>query len=184
MVLVLQSVDGDIYEALIEACKPVIYKAINSRYISGYDQDDLFQEASMVLMKSIESYRFDTDMRFLPYYSHCLMNHFNSLGRKSLANKRKSLNSAVSMDYVSEQSGTEVVHSAFVSPDCDPADHSIALETYKEYTSNLSKFELKVFKLYLLNHSFDYIAQTLGVDVSKVKSAIYRCSNKLRKSLC
>lgn len=144
----------------------------------------MFQEASIVLVKAIENYRFDTDMRFLPYYSHCLMNHFNSLGRKSLANKRRSLNNAVSMDYISELSGSEFVHSSFVSPDSDPADQSIATETFEEYASRLSKLEMEVFKLYLVNHSFDKIAETLGIDVSKVKSAVYRCSSKLKNSLC
>lgn len=182
IVLVLKSVDGDIYETLIDACKPIIYKAIGSRYISGYDQDDLFQEASIVLMKSIESYRFETDMRFQQYFSRCLMNHLNSLGRKSIADKRKSMNDAISMDYFTEVTGTEFSKSSRTVPYLDPADEAIAQESFKEYASKLSKFEMEVFKLYLKNHSFLNIASTLDEDVDKVKSAVYRCSNKLRKT--
>lgn len=183
MVLVLQSIDGDIYETLIENVKPVIYKAISTRYISGYDHDDLFQEACMVLMRAIETYCFETDTRFIPYFSRCLNNHFNSLGRKTLTNKRRSLDSAVSMDYISEAFGKEFSRASFANSYSNPADQAIALETYKEYVSKLSKFENEVFRLYLLNHSFKEMATILGQDVPKIKSAVYRCSNKLRKSL-
>src|SRR5699024_3199087 len=182
IVLVLKSVNGDIYESLIDSCKPIIYKSINKRYIAGYDQDDLFQEASMVLMKSIQTYRFDTDMRFQQYFGRCLINHLNSLGRKSIANKRKSMNEAVSMEYLTEVSGVEPTHSLRTAQFLNPEDETIAQESYREYTSTLSEFEKDVFKLYLTNHSFAAIAKSLDTDISKVKSAIYRCSKKLKQS--
>ena len=58
----------------------------------------------------------------------------------------------------------------------------MANESYQAYTSSLSKFEMDVFKLYLKNHSLDQIAQELGQDLVKVKSAVYRCNSKLKKS--
>lgn len=181
MVLVLQSVDGDVYQALVEECKPVIYKAIGGRYIAGYDQEDLFQEANIVLLRAIENYQFGSDIRFMPYFSHCLKNHYNSLGRKSLANKRKSLNQAISMDYLAEVSGHEFFLTK-LGKQFDPAEKMMAKESYQSYTSSLSKFEMDVFKLYLKNHSLDQIAQELGQDLVKVKSAVYRCNSKLKKS--
>lgn len=182
IVLVLKSVDGDIFESLIDSCKPIIYKSINNRYIAGYDKEDLFQEASMVLMKSIQTYRFETDMRFQQYFGRCLTNHLNSLGRKSIATKRKSMNEAISMEYMTEVSGVEPTQSTRAAYFLNPEEETIAQEAYREYTSILSEFENEVFMLYLTNHSFDTIAKLLGTDTSKVKSAIYRCSKKLKQS--
>lgn len=159
IVLVLKSVDGDIYNALINECKPIIYKAINSRFVSGLDEDDLFQEASIVLIESIKTYRFETDMRFQQYYSHCLINHFNSLGRKSMAKKRKSMTEAISVEHLKEISGIEIANDMRMKPE-DPLDKAIAQETFYEYTSSLSPFELEVFMLYLKNYSLEKNSQS------------------------
>lgn len=181
MVLVLQSVEGDVFEALIRICQPIIYKVMGNRYIAGYDHDDLVQEAHIVLLKAIDDYKFETDMRFQQYYGRCLTNHFNSLGRKSAADKRRSLNEAISMEYISETSGKEVSEES-LGLHHDPVESTIAKESYMSYAATLSDFEMAVFRLYLSNHSLDEIAEILGDRTDKVKSAVYRCSKKLRKT--
>lgn len=179
LVFMLKEFNEDPFTLLLKTCKPVMMNAINNRYIRGYDREDFFQEAKEVLVEAVKKYKFDTDLRFLQYYSMCLETHLNILVRKESAVKRRSIKEASSLDEFYEKTGVD----SFLdkSYDMNPENTAIANETFGEYILDLSTFEKEVFYNYLADLSYEEIAEKLDSTKTKVQNAFYRCGMKFRR---
>lgn len=173
LIFMLKTIKGDPFTLLVEICRPVMLNAINNRYIRGYDREDFFQEAKEVLVEAVKKYKFDTDLRFLQYYSMCLETHLNILVRKDSALKRRSIKEASSLDELFERTGVD--YSLGKDYDMNPENTAIANETFGKYISDLSTFEKEVFYRYLADLSYEEIAEQLNSTKTKVQNAFYRC---------
>lgn len=176
LVFVIQQVNGDPFEALLKYCEPVVLNAMKNRYIRGYDRDDFMQEAREVLIKAVKNYKFDTDLRFLQYFSMCLESHYNGLLRKDTALKRRSMKWAYSISEIDE--GQQLKPGG---AHLNPEGVLIAKEMLNDYLIGLSAFEREVFTYYLSDFSYEQIARKMNCNVDKAKAGVYRCSRKFKK---
>lgn len=165
------------FQVLLERCQPLIKRAISKRYIKGYDREDLYQEACVVLVEASQNYDFTKGMSFNQYACLCIDNHFQRLIRWNNAMKRKSTRDALSLDGVMEENGFQLAGPVHI---VQPEDRPIIVETIDEYITCLSSFEKKVCLNCYLGYSYDDIAIRLSCDRKKVLNAKHRCTEKFR----
>lgn len=178
LIFMVQYIDDSQFDKLFERCKPLLKKAVRKkRYIKGYDQDDLWQEACECFVEVTKKYDRTRGMCFSQYVSLSLDNHFNRLRRWNNALKRKSNLEALSLDGLVDQAGQHIMGS---SKELTPPDAVIVKESMSEYSEVLSKFEQIVSMLYMEGYSYDEISTELNCSREKVMNAKHRCSQKYK----
>lgn len=178
LIFQIQSGDDSVFPELLDRCESILKKSIYGKFIKGYDREDLYQEACLILVESTEKYDFERGMSFNQYVCLCLDNHFNRMIRWSNAIKRKSFRESLSLEGVLEDNGYQLVGS---SKGIQPEDKPIVNETMEEYIECLSSFEKEVCLYCFLGHSYDKIAEDLNCTREKVLNAKHRCTEKYRK---
>lgn len=169
----------DPFERLWEMCESMILSSIWKYYLSGYEDEDIRQEAGKVLVESIYRYELRKEgMKFLEYYDLSLRNHMGSLVRKDNTQTRKINKNTASLDSLVEEAGPNIMGTSSVTS--YPEDATLMKELLTNFLVELSPFEEKVFFSYLKGNSPDEITEELGSESGKVKNAMYRCSAKLK----
>lgn len=181
LVMLIQNVKETPFEKLIKLCEPITLSVMNRYFLPDYEREDVLQETRSVLIKAVETYEIEEGMRFLQYYHMSLSNHFNMLLRKEHAQKRKVSMKTTSLDRLIEDAGLHIQGTS--SNTTYPEDAAIAKETYSNYLIDLSPFETKVFCLYLNGKDQKEIVEELNSTLQKVRSALYRCSQKLKTAI-
>ncbi|PRY82363.1 sigma-70 family RNA polymerase sigma factor [Alkalibacterium olivapovliticus] len=178
LIFQIQSGDDAAFSVLLERCQPIIRRTTFRRYIKGYDREDLYQEACVVLVEASQKYDFSKGMSFNQYACLCIDNHFHRLIRWNNAMKRQSIRDALSLEGVMEDNGYQLAgHSNVVQPE----DRPIIEETAEEYFTCLSSFEKEVCLYCYMGYSYDDIAEKLNCSRNKVLNAKHRCTEKYRK---
>lgn len=70
------------FEAFVAQYNPMMYKFINNTFVSGYEREDLYQEALMVLYTTIQNFDETKGAAFSTYLYTNLRNMFVNLIRK------------------------------------------------------------------------------------------------------
>lgn len=174
----IQSGESHLYSLLFEQCQPIIKRTTYRRYIKGYERDDLYQEACLVIVQASQKYESNKGMNFNQYVCLCIDNHFHRLIRWNNAVKRQSIRESLSLEGVIEEKGYQL---AGFAQSVQPEDGPIINETVEEYLASLSPFEKKVCLNCYLGYSYDDIAEKLNCTRSKVLNAKHRCTEKYRK---
>lgn len=178
MVVQIQSGDYSLFPDVLERSDALLRKSTFRRFIKGYERDDLFQEACLILVEAVEKFDRNKGMSFNQYVCLCLDNHFNRLVRKSNAIKRRSFKESLSLETILEDKGYQL---ADPSKTIQPEDKPIVNETMEEYIKYLSSFEKDVCLYCFLGYSYEKIAKDLDCTKEKVMNAKHRCTEKYRK---
>lgn len=181
LVRTIQQLNGDPFSRLMEMCAPVTMSLVSKYFITGYEPDDIMQEARWALLKSAKTFKDSEGMEFTRFYHMNLTNHLNMLVRSEHANKRKVNIMANSLDEIKEDVGDYVQGSSCIMT--HPEDALIAKEAYEEYLIKLSPFERSVFKKIIEGSSLTQIAEQLKSSKTQVKNAWYRCGIKFKKKM-
>lgn len=174
----IQSGESQLYPELFDQCQPIIKRTTYRRYIKGYERDDLYQEACLVIVQASQKYECNKGMNFNQYVCLCIDNHFHRLIRWNNAVKRRSIRESLSLEGVIEENGYQLVG---FSQAIQPEDKPIINETVEEYLCKLSTFEKEVCLNCYLGYSYDDIAEKLNCTRNKVVNAKHRCTEKYRK---
>lgn len=178
LIFQIQSGDNTAFPLLFERCQPLIRRATFRRYIKGYDREDLYQEACLVLVESFQKYDVKKGMSFNQYACLCIDNHFHRLIRWNNAMKRLSIRNSLSLEGVMEDNGFQLVGPSHT---IQPEDRPIIEETVDDYLTCLSPFEKEVCLNCYLGYSYDDIAEKLKCSRKMVVNAKHRCTEKFRK---
>ena len=181
LVCTIQQLNGDPFNRLIEMCAPVTMSLISKYFITGYEPDDIMQEARWALLKSAKIFKAGGDMEFKQFYHMNLTNHFNMLVRSEHANKRKVNIKVNSLDELMNDIGDYVQGSSCIMT--HPEKVIVAKEAYEEYLMTLSPFERNVFNKIIDGSSLTQIAEQLKSSKTQVKNAWYRCGIKFKKKM-
>lgn len=167
---------------LISRYSPLIASTARKYFLTGYDHEDLLQEGNMVLYRTLDRYESDNNVTFGHYLKQNVVNEFNSLLRKSMADKRKVDRLAVSLEAMSDAQDKTYWENYInqESYDC-PEELAILKEQISTYKSTLSRMEIRVFELYLQGLSASEIAKKLDWPTPKAYNALSRCKKKLIK---
>lgn len=180
LVLKAQQGDQNAFAELLEAYDPLIGAMVSKFKISGMsdaDEEDLRQEAILAFYSSLISYDPNiSGVEFGLYAKVCICNRLVSQMRIL---KRHLSYSIVSYD-------TEKLLDRLVS-DEDPAARIAEIESERSLlrliNDNLSKYEQRVFRMYVSGMSAAKMAEKLDSNEKSVNNAVYRIRKKLKTIL-
>ena len=175
-----QKGDQNAFARLLEAYDPLISATISKFKISGMsdaDEEDLRQEAVLAFYSSLVSYDPNiSGVEFGLYAKVCICNRLVSQMRIL---KRHLRHSVISYD-------TENLLRQLAS-DEDPAARIAELESERSLlrliNDNLSKYEQRVFRMYVSGMSASEMAKKLDSNEKSVNNAVYRIRKKLKTIL-
>jgi RNA polymerase sporulation-specific sigma factor len=183
----------------IEKRMTVKIKQISYRFrIPGSNVKDVYQESLYALRyKAIKDYDETRGNDTGPYPFDkfavlCIRRHLSTKLKSSYQNKKKVLNSSISLDQDRSDSSddslvlSDIVHSQDGSV-LDDIEHSEYFKNlFKKLYEKLSKFEKQVFLLYIEKYSYDEISDKINKDkktktkinVKSVDNALSRIKHK------
>ncbi len=192
------------YNEIEKRIKIKIGYIIKQFYIPGHNHDDIFQEALYALrFKAIPDYDGSKGLRETPYPFDkfamlCIRRHLSTILKSSFQNKRKALNTSLSLDQDRGSYDDENLYLVDIIPKTNSSIIEIIGE--KEYYKNLisklyqrlSRLEKNVFTLYIYKYSYDEITAKINkvykgkeakkkVNVKSVDNALSRIKIKAKE---
>jgi RNA polymerase sigma factor (sigma-70 family) len=181
LILAVRNGDQKAFVSLLEQYSPLIEASVNMFCYDGLpandtanDKDDFRQEASVAFYKSVLTYDLNKeDVEFGLYAKICVCN------------------ALISQIRIAKRIPTEVqeLSDNLISSDTheDPSSRILEEERlrflFKVIRNTLSKYEYKVWELYLSGCSTSEIAKKLNAESKSISNAIYRIRVKLKESL-
>lgn len=181
--------DVEAQNYLVEKYRPMILKKSRTYFLIGGDRDDIIQEGMIGFYKAIRDYKPNMSASFKHFAEICVTRQMITAVRASTRQKHIPLNTYVSFDKapVDDESSSELFQQSMKNPDGNPEQLIIGKEDFEYLESiidrSLSKFEKKVFILYLRGLSYRMISEVLSKDIKSIDNAIQRVKRKLEKSL-
>ena len=144
------------------------------------DEEDLFQEGMIALLKAVRNYRENGSGSFRTFAAVCVNNKLSSALTAYFRHKNAPMREYVSLN------GERLPEDPALTDGADPEALVIQSEEAKDRSRRiqnlLSLFERQVLKLYLSSYSYDEMASQLGSSVKAVDNALQRVRRKLRGS--
>ena len=173
----------DAFETLFSKYSPIVYKLFKEYYIQGFDFDDWIQEGQIVCYHSIASFDLDKGFSFGSFFKLNFKRHIISIIRHQNALKRKLDFSAVSLEGTLEEQGEHCLIKEN-NIQVNAMEYVLIRDTLKSFIEQLSKFERKVFKLYVKGLSCKEISTLLVCPIARVNNALDRIKKKMKVHLC
>lgn len=178
--------DREAEEALAGRYLQLVRAYARPYFLVGGDSEDLIQEGTIGLLAAIRCFSPEAGASFKTFAVHCIKSRLLSAVKSASRLKHSPLNESLSLEQLSEDSSTPLS----VFPELfrnSPEDVVLARESkeelYSAFSSCLSKFEMKVLKLYFEGLSYTDIAARLGKDeVKSVDNAVQRIRRKLARN--
>ena len=185
------------YNEIEKRVKLKITYIVGKFYIPGLNYDDILQEALFALrFKAIPDYNKDKGTGTTPYPFDnfailCIRRHLSTILKSSFQNKRKALNTSLSLDENRGSHDDEDLYLSDIVPHIE--GNIIEMLGEKEYYKNLfnklyvrlSKLEKNVFILYAYKYSYDEITDKINKDCrakgSKKRVSIKSIDNSLSR---
>jgi len=172
------------YNEIEKRIRSKIFYITRQFYIPGCSSDDVLQEALYALRyKAIPDYdgtkgRGDTFYPFDKFAALCIRRHLSTLLKSCFQNKRKTLNTSLSLDQDRTNLSDDNLHLSDIIPRTEGTVDSLLGD--KEYYNNLFKklfmelsvMERRVYKLYIRKYSYE--------EISDIINKFYK-KNKIRK---
>lgn len=161
-------------EALILRYMSYVRSFSRSYFLAGGDFEDIIQEGMIGVVKAISQFDASRHASFRTFAASCIKNRIYSAIRNSNRSKNLPLNNYISIE-------TLLLSDSQASP--DPAEGVISEEAYRELRERvkelLSKFEQRVFDLYLEGLSYSEISEKVAKPEKSVDNAVCRIRRKL-----
>ena len=175
-----QSGDQKAFAKLLDIYEPLIASMISKFRIDGVsdtDAEDLRQEATLAFYSALVSYDFSiSEVEFGLYAKVCICNRLVSQIR--ILKKH--------IDHSAKVSDPDELLHNLAELD-DPSARIVELQQEKSLlkliNDNLSKYEQRVFKMYVSSMSNAEMAKKLGCSEKSVSNAVYRIRKKLKELL-
>jgi len=192
------------YNEILRRMKPDLCRISHKFFIPGCSYDDIYQESLWALRyKAIKDYdrtkgRDGKPYPFNKFANLCIRRHLSSALQRSFRKKQEILNTSISLDQ--NRSNNDGEDSLFLSDILSTGDKDV-LETLgqREYYKNLfnnlflrlSKFEKRVFCLYVRKYSYEDITGIINkynikkglktrISIKSVDNALSRIKQKAK----
>ena len=109
--------NGDDFIVLFRKYHPILSKMKRRYFVPGYDEDDLDQEAGIVLLRSAKYFKKTREVSFGTYYSKNLRNRVIDLIRLNNAEKRKPAEPLKSVEENADYYSATVMDPTAASPE-------------------------------------------------------------------
>ena len=154
----------------------LVFRIVRQFFLQGGDQDDLYQEGMIGLLKAIRSYDPARSDNFEAYASLCIRRQiYDTIRRDARLLLRE------------EDALRQIAPDPALAGTPDPETQCLANETETEIKAALhgflSAFEASVLDPYLAGYSVSEISRSLGRNSKSVENAILRIRRKLARYL-
>lgn len=170
----------DALTSLIQRYVPLVILRVRTYAKSGLDQDDLFQEGMIALLKAVRSYRNCFKGSFKTFAVVCINNKLNSAIRMHMRDKNAPMREYLSLSDLNDSEE----HLADSSIQNDPellVIQNEEVDACNRYIDNLlSNFEQQVLRLFLSAYSYEEMARHLDSSTKAVDNALQRVRRKLK----
>ena len=154
----------------------LVSRIVRQFFLQGGDQDDLYQEGMIGLLKAIRSYDPARSDNFEAYASLCIRRQLYDTVRRDVRTSRRE-----------EDVLRQIAPDPALAGTPDPETQCLANETETEIKAALhgflSAFEASVLDPYLAGYSVSEISRNLGRSPKSVENAILRIRRKLARYL-
>jgi len=194
---------NEAYNLLENRIKPKIGFIVRQFYIPGFSSDDILQEALFALrFKAIPDYdssrgRGPDPYPFDKFAMLCIRRHLSTILKGAFQNKKKTLNTSLSLDQDRGNTTTDGLFLSEILPKTegtvidDIGDQEFQHELFKKLFRELSSLEQRVFKLYALRYSYEEISAIINkyyrkhkvrkrTNVKSIDNALSRIKQKAR----
>jgi len=174
--------------------RPRIQKLVNRFNIAGFDSSDIMQEALYALRyKAIKDYNPErgNGIGWAPFDRFavlCIRRHLSTEYKTSHQNKKKVLNSSISLnqEFIRAGPGEDLSLISIIAADDEPIidqleDKEYYMDLMTRLLKSLSSFEKEVFVLYAQRYSYEEIADLINEKRVKVKVNIKGVDNALSR---
>jgi RNA polymerase sporulation-specific sigma factor len=158
------------YNEIENRIKPKVNYIIKQFFIPGCNHDDVLQEALYALrFKAIPDYDLSKGLREDPYPFDkfavlCIRRHLSTILKSSFQNRKKALNTSLSLDQDRSNQVDDFLHLSDIIPHTegtvggDLGDKEYVYSLFSKLMSELSILEQRVFKLYSQKFSYEEIS--------------------------
>ena len=165
----------DKFIALFNCYSSLVRRLWQKYYVADLEFDDWCQEAQLVLLKVIYSYRGTDINQFSGFFKQSLINRLLDLYRARQADKRIPVDQ---LDALGESD------SIFIASTTAPLEDVVYCHSSIERViKNSSRFERQVLALIVTGYSVELVCLKLNCKKRQVQSALSRSRNKLIKIL-
>lgn len=191
ILLIRKAKQGD-YEAneeLLMKYLPMIKKRSQKYFLQGAEKDDLLQEALIGYIEAVRDFDEEKNDSFLYFLSLCITRQMKEAVKKFSRKKHSPLNTYISLDTPSlniDDEDDRKLYETLIIEEKTPEEeliHKEMIEHLEENSNFLSKFENKVFNLYMQNLSYEEIAKKLNKDYKSIDNALQRIKKKLNEKI-
>lgn len=181
--------DEEALNALITKYRGFVKAKANRYFLTGGDQEDVFQEGMIGLCKAIRDYKNDKKSSFKSFADLCVTRQIITAVKTATRQKHSPLNTYISLfkpiyQGDSEETLIEVIPE---QKQLDPVTILIGMEENKniklKIAKVLSKLENRVLTLYLNGQTYLQISQELNVPIKSIDNALQRIKKKLERYL-
>ena len=174
LVLLYQAGKQEAFNEIYLRYKNLVKYFCRNLYLLGAEESDLIQEGMLGLIKGVNGYK-ESTTSFKTYVTTCIKTSLFTAVKKYAGNKSFPLNSSINLESLDKLN--------VFSP---PPDEQVCFDEenndlLKILNSKLSKFEMKILKLYLEGFSYQEIALKLGKNEKAIENALSRSRLKLRR---
>ena len=188
-VLSMVADNEDATEILFKKYRPLLMgiakKFHNLFKNTGYDFNDLVQEAMIAFSSAINTFDEKKDALFFTYAKTCVERRLYSLIKSSSRNKYQLLNESFSVDLLADDAKS--LENLLEDSASDPENRLMENENIKEIIKNIEKsltdLECEVFELKISGFNYKEIAEILDKDSKAIDNAIRRIKIKAKNYL-
>ncbi|MCR4673525.1 MAG: sigma-70 family RNA polymerase sigma factor [Lachnospiraceae bacterium] len=174
----------EIGDYLIERFFPLVLSCSRHLFLTGQEQDDLYQEGTVGLFKAFRDFDSNKKVKFSTFASVCIMRQQTKAIEASNRMKHFPLNNYLSI-YEDDDNHVALIDSLESNEYDDPEKLFLAIDSYKDalekIQSVLSPMENKVLELYLKGLDYKAIGKALDKEEKSIDNAIQRIRNKVKK---
>lgn len=177
-------------EIIYKKYKPVIsfYASKYSTYVEGkgIDYNDLFQEGLIGLVKAIDSFKEQKDIKFSTFAFLCIKRKILTAVKNANRKKHSILNDSYSLDYKLDDD-IQSFDNRLSTNEGGLEDLLVSKENSdffnKRLISDLTDFEKMVYDLRINNFTYEEISRTLGKTQKSIERTLDRIRNKIKNIL-
>lgn len=173
----------EIGDYLIERFFPLVLSCSRHLFLTGQEQEDLYQEGTVGLFKAFRDFDPKRQVKFSTFASVCIMRQQAKAIEASNRMKHIPLNNYLSIYDDSSDRGA-LIDTLESNEYDDPEKLYLAIDTYKDAMEKiqnvLSPLENKVLDLYLKGMDYKSIAEALQKDEKSIDNAVQRIRSKVK----
>lgn len=184
-VLLAQQGNHQAIEEILSVYQPMVRFRARSFFMTGADQEDLFQEGMIGLFKAIRDYRPEKEIPFRSFAEICINRQLITAIKTSRRLKHQPLNEYLSLNQPAMEPDSHrtlidmLPGPATIEPEQIVIKRELLRELQGQLQILLSPFEYQVLSFYVEGYSYKEISSMMNAPTKSIDNALSRIKRKI-----